>query len=146
MESYLIHVRYMCEDGGSGWESNPPPPTMRSRPLVLKTRASTGTQPLPLPIVTARNEIVNATHCLKKSVTERRSAASKMMLLWQDDQGASERVESTEQAGSNREATTPLSTCRAQREGAHPGRAGGIDRRPSQVIDSCPATGIYTAS
>ena len=59
MESYLIHVRYMCEDGGSGWESNPPPPTMRSRPLVLKTRASTGTQPLPLSIVTTWREIVN---------------------------------------------------------------------------------------
>ena len=24
-------------DDGSGWESNPPPPTMRSRPLILKT-------------------------------------------------------------------------------------------------------------
>ena len=32
---------------GSGWESNPPPLAPRDRPPVLKTGASTGTQPLP---------------------------------------------------------------------------------------------------
>ncbi len=40
-------------DSGSGWESNPQPPTQRSRPAVLKTEAPTGTQPLPRPIVAA---------------------------------------------------------------------------------------------
>jgi recombination protein RecR len=34
-------------EGGSGWESNPPPLALRDRPPVLKTGASTGTQPLP---------------------------------------------------------------------------------------------------
>ena len=48
-------------DSGSGWESNPQPPTMRSRPLILKTRASTGTQPLPSSIVAAEGVIVNDT-------------------------------------------------------------------------------------
>lgn len=37
----------MKNGDGSGWESNPPLPALRSQPPVLKTGAPTGTQPLP---------------------------------------------------------------------------------------------------
>jgi len=32
---------------GKAWESNPPQPALRRLPLILKTRAPTGTHPLP---------------------------------------------------------------------------------------------------
>ena len=36
---------------GKAWESNPPQPALRRLPLILKTRAPTGTHPLPQIIV-----------------------------------------------------------------------------------------------
>jgi hypothetical protein len=39
--------------GGKAWESNPPQPTLRRLPLVLKTRAPTGAHPFPRTILQA---------------------------------------------------------------------------------------------
>ena len=38
---------------GKAWESNPPQPALRHLPLILKTRASTGTHPFPSVILPA---------------------------------------------------------------------------------------------
>jgi hypothetical protein len=52
---FIIH-RLIYE---SGWESNPPTPAARNRPLILKTRAATGRHPPPDEILPYLTDILN---------------------------------------------------------------------------------------